>query len=57
MLIAYPDGFLINWYQKLTQYLHVSDRANEPAWKSIDYEKLYKICPVLKLVWDSFAES
>ena len=37
-------------YQKLTQYLHVADRANEPAEKSADYDKLYKICPVLNMV-------
>ena len=44
-------------YQKLPQYLHVSDRANEPAWNSADYDKLYKICPVLNIAQDSFAES
>ena len=44
-------------YQKLTQYLHVSDRANEPAQNSADYDKLYKIHPVLNMVQDSFAES
>ena len=44
-------------WQKLTQYLHVSDRANEPAQNSADYHKLYKIHPVLNTVWDSFAES
>ena len=44
-------------YQKLTQYLHVSDRANEPAWNSANYDKLYKICLVLNMVQYSFAES
>ena len=44
-------------YQKLTQYLHVFDRANEPAQNSADYDKMYKIHPVLHMVWDSFAES
>ena len=44
-------------YQKLTQYLHVTDVANEPAQNSADYDKLYKICPVLNMVSDSFAES
>ena len=43
-------------YQKLTQYIHVSDRANEPAWNSTDYDKMYMICPVLNMVWDSFVE-
>ena len=34
-------------YLKVTQYLHVSDRDNEPAQNSVDYDKLYQICPVL----------
>ena len=37
-------------YQKLTQYLHVSERANEQAQNSADYDKLYKICPLLNMV-------
>ena len=37
-------------YQKLTKYLHVSDIANEPASNSADYDKLYKIHPVLNKV-------
>ena len=37
-------------YQKLTQYLHVSDRFNEPTQNSADYDKLYKIHPVLNMV-------
>ena len=44
-------------YQKLIQYLHVSDRANDPAQNSADYDNLYKIHPVLNMVQDSFAES
>ena len=44
-------------YQKLTQYLNVSDRANEPAQNSADFDKLYKIHPVLNMVQDSFAEN
>ena len=44
-------------YQKLTHYLHVPDRANELAWNSADYDKLYKIHPVFNKVWDSFPES
>ena len=44
-------------YQKLTQYVHVPDRANEPGQNSDDYDKLYKICSVLNMVQDSFAES
>ena len=37
-------------YQKLTQYLHISDRTNEPAQNSADYDNLYKIHPVLNMV-------
>ena len=44
-------------YQKLTQYMHLSDRANEPAQNSADYDKLQKIDLVLNMVWYSFAES
>ena len=44
-------------HQKLTQHLHVSDRANELAQNSADYDKLYKIHPVLNMVQDSFAEN
>ena len=43
--------------QKLTQYLHVSHRANEPAQNSAHYDKMYKICPVFNMVQDRFAES
>ena len=43
-------------YQNLTQYLHLSDRANEPAQNTADYDKLYKIHPVFNMVKDSFAE-
>ena len=42
-------------YQMLTQYLHVSDRADEPAQNSTDYDKFYQIHPVLNMVQDSFA--
>ena len=44
-------------YQKLTQYLQVSDRANEPAQNGADYDKLYVICLVFNMVQDSFDES
>ena len=37
-------------YQMLTQYQHVSDRANEPAQNSADYDKLYKVHQVLNMV-------
>ena len=44
-------------YQNLTHYLQVSDRANDPALNSADYDKLFKIYPVMNMVQDSFAES
>ena len=43
-------------YQKLTQYLHVSDRAKEGAQNSADNDKLYEIHPVLNKVQDSLTE-
>ena len=36
--------------QKLTQSLHLSDRANKPIQNSTDYDKLYKIHLVLNMV-------
>ena len=44
-------------YQKLIQYLHVYDMANKAAQNSVDYDKPYKIHPVLNMVWGSFAKS
>ena len=44
-------------YQKLTQYLQVSNRANESAQYSADCDKLYKIHPMLNMVWYSFSDS
>ena len=44
-------------YQKLILYLYVSNRANEPAPNSADYDKLYKIPSVLNMKQDSFGES
>ena len=32
-------------------------RVNEPTQDSADYDKIYKICSVLNMVWDSFSES
>ena len=39
-------------YEKLMQYLHVSDRATEPTGQN--HEKLYTIWPVLEIVQESF---
>ena len=33
------------------------DRANEPGLNSADFDKLYKIFPVLNVICDSFADS
>ena len=40
-------------YEKLCQYLHVSNRANEPNHQG-NYDKLYKIWPVLTMTQNSF---
>ena len=42
---------------KVTQYLHVSDRANELACNSPHYNKWNTIHPVLNMICNSFAES
>ena len=47
----------IHKIQKLTQCLDVSDEDSDPAQNNADYDPLYKIHPVLNMVWDSFAES
>ena len=39
-------------YEKLYQYLHVSDRANHKG----NYDKVYKIWPVLTMTQNSFKE-
>ena len=44
-------------YQKLTKYLDVSDRSDEPVQNSANYDKLYKICPVHTMAKDSFPKS
>ena len=44
-------------YQKVNHYLHVSDRADQLDQNSADYEKSYKIHPVLNMLHNSFAES
>ena len=38
----------ISRYEKLTQYLHVSDRASEPRHEGA-YDKLYKIRPIITM--------
>ena len=46
------DTMTLKMYEKLMQYLHVLDRATEPTGQN--HDKLYKICPVLKTVKESF---
>ena len=46
------DTMTLKRYEKLMQYLHVSDRATEPTGQNCD--KLYKIWPVLEMVQESF---
>ena len=43
-------------YLKLMEYLHISDRASEPARNHPEYDKLYKIRPVLKMIQKSFQD-
>ena len=45
----------IGRYEKLTQYFHVSDQANEPRHEG-DYDKLYKIRPVITMTQETFKE-
>ena len=37
-------------FEKITQYFHVSDREREPVRGSPDYDRLYKIKPVMTVV-------
>jgi len=41
-------------YEKLTEYFHVSDRAAEPGRGVQNYDKLYKIRPVLEMAKHNF---
>ena len=43
-------------FMKLMEYLHVSERANEPAWNNPNYDKLFKIWPVLNMVQQTFKD-
>ena len=45
-----------NRYEMLQEYFHISDREQEPAKGSPEYDRLYKIKPVLKHVTANFAE-
>jgi hypothetical protein len=47
--------FTIRRYEKLTEYLHVSDRTNEPNRGDENYDKLYKVRPVLDMTKQSFS--
>ena len=42
-------------YEMLCQYLHVSDRANEPNHQG-NYDKVYKFWPVLTMTQNGFKE-
>lgn len=39
---------------KLKQYFHVSDRESEPVRGEPTYDRLYKVCPIIDHVSDSF---
>ena len=45
----------VNRYERLTRYLHLSDRANEPQHQD-GYDKLYKIRPIITMTQESFKE-
>ena len=44
------DVMMLKRFEKITQYLHVSNRDHEPGRNSPEYDKLYKIRPVMKIV-------
>ena len=46
------DTMTLKKYEKLMQYLHVSDSTTEPTGQN--HDKFYKIWPVLKMVQESF---
>ena len=46
------DTVTLKRYEKLMQYLHVSQRASEPTGQN--HDKFYKIWPVLEMVQESF---
>ena len=37
----------LNRFEKISQYFHISDRANEPGRNDESYDPLYKVKPVL----------
>jgi len=45
-----------NRFKKLTQYIHVADRASEPAKDAPDFDALYKLRPVIDHASDTFKD-
>ncbi|XP_041369900.1 piggyBac transposable element-derived protein 4-like [Gigantopelta aegis] len=43
-----------NQYEKITQYFHVADRQSEPGRGSPNYDRLFKIQPIMNVVKDTF---
>ena len=43
-------------YLKLIEYLPASDHASEPGCNDNNYDKLFKICPVIEMVQHTFCE-
>lgn len=41
-------------YEKITEYFHVSDRANEPARRARNFDKLYKVREVITMARRNF---
>jgi hypothetical protein len=46
-----------NRFQKILQYLHISDRAAEPARGEDGYDRLYKVRVFMVMVQDSFLQA
>ena len=43
-------------FEKLTEYLHVADRESEPPRGSDEFDRLFKIRPVLNVIAKNFAQ-
>ena len=49
--------FPVRRYLKLIEYLHASDCASEPGCNDDNYDKLFKIHPIMEMVQCTFCES
>ena len=46
--------YTVRRYEKITEYFHVSDRENEPERGDQDYDKLYKVRPIVDMTKFNF---